>query len=140
MLSDPYFADTPPKSTGREYFHLDWLLQHDALTDAAPADVQATLAELTARGISDALDRWCGEYTELVICGGGRRNQYLMQRLSALCGVPAEPSERWGVDGDSIEAAAFAWLAHQTLQNQPGNAPSVTGAAGPRVLGAVYPG
>ena len=101
--------------------------------------MQATLAELTARGIRDALARWCGAYSQLVICGGGRLNPYLMQRLSALCQVPAEPSERWGIDGDSIEAAAFAWLAYQTLHNKPGNAPSVTGAAGPRVLGALYP-
>ncbi len=140
LLQDPYLSAAPPKSTGREHFHLDWLTSHEALRGLEPVDVQTTLAELTARGISDALERWCGDYTQLVICGGGRANTYLMQRLAALCRVPVEPSERWGVDGDSIEAAAFAWLAYRTLEGQSGNAPSVTGADGPRILGALYPG
>ncbi len=139
MLSDPYFTAEPPKSTGREYFHLDWLRSLPNVEDADPVDVQATLVELTAQCVTDALARWAAGYTDVVVCGGGRLNSHLLARLSDLSAAPVHPSEHFGLDGDSIEATAFAWLAHRHLSGIPGNAPGVTGATGERVLGAIYP-
>jgi len=139
LLEDPYFGREPPKSTGREYFNLAWLTpQLGATVD--PADVQRTLLELTAVSITKALERWGGSPARLIVCGGGRRNPLLMERLGELVGIPVEPTERHGFDGDAIEAATFAWLAQRRLEGLAGNASSVTGAAGDRVLGAVYPG
>ena len=139
MLADPYFTADPPKSTGREHFHLDWLRKLRGIEAADPADVQATLVELTAQCVTDALARWASGYTDLIVCGGGRLNPHLMARLDELSAAPVHPSEHFGLDGDSIEATAFAWLAYRHLTGAVGNAPSVTGAAGERVLGAVYP-
>jgi anhydro-N-acetylmuramic acid kinase len=147
LLADPFFALQPPKSTGREYFNLDWLNRtagtHDLPLDAAQ-DIQATLTQLTATTVIESLKAWGGDIRTLVVCGGGRLNNDLMHRLrlaaAELAQTPdlIEPSEYWGVDGDAIEAAAFAWLAHRRLEHLPGNVPAVTGAAGERVLGAVY--
>ena len=139
MLADPYFAAAPPKSTGREYFHLTWLENFPEHQDREPADVQATLVELTARCITDALTRWAADCTDLVVCGGGRLNSHLMARLDDLADAPVRDSEHFGLDGDSIEATAFAWLAYRHMSGAAGNAPSVTGASGQRVLGAIYP-
>lgn len=141
LLGDAFFAQTGPKSTGREYFNLDWL--DDALSrrdPIAPQNVQATLLELTARSILDALQAACPNVDELFVCGGGARNLALMARLQALLPqalVAATDSQ--GVPADWVEAMAFAWLAHCALAGIPGNRPSVTGASGPRVLGAIYP-
>lgn len=147
LLADPYFALQPPKSTGREYFNLDWLSKtagaHNLPLDAAQ-DIQATLTQLTATTIIESLKVWGGDIRTLVVCGGGRLNNDLVHRLrqaaTRLAPTPdlIEPSEYWGVDGDAIEAAAFAWLAHRRLEHLPGNVPAVTGAAGERVLGAIY--
>ena len=110
----------------------------------ATHDIQATLAQLTATTIIDSLQSWGGELQALIVCGGGRLNDDLMRRLrKASIGLTytpdlVEPSEYWNVDGDAIEAAAFAWLAHRRLENLPGNVPRVTGASGERVLGAIY--
>jgi len=139
LLADPYFALPAPKSTGREYFHLNWLRTHPQLAELRPADVQATLLELTARSVADAIARHAPEHAEVLACGGGVRNTSLMRRLGELlaprqlCGT-----DRYGIDPDFLEATAFAWLARQRLLGQPGNLPAVTGARGPRVLGAVY--
>ena len=137
--ADPYFALAPPKSTGRDLFNPDWLDRHSA--GHAPADVQATLCELTAASIVEAIAGQVGDApVEVFVCGGGVHNATLQVRLAALA-----PQWRWqstaalGVAPDWVEAMAFAWLAHQTLAQAPGNLASVTGAAGPRVLGAVYP-
>ena len=139
LLADPYLQRSPPKSTGREYYNLAWL--EPALPKDIPSEnVQRTLLEFTARSIADAHRRWAGESQSLVVCGGGRCNGLLLERLTALLTVPVLTSEQRGYDGDAIEAAAFAWLAARRLDMLPGNAASVTGAAGDRVLGAVYPG
>jgi anhydro-N-acetylmuramic acid kinase len=142
-LADPYFKAPPPKSTGREYFNLKWLDALQRTAAVAPADVQATLCELTARCTRTALNQWAPNSSQLVVCGGGRHNSELMRRLAepADCGPNPEvrPSEHWQVDGDSIEAALFAWLASRTLNGQAGNEPAVTGASGYRVLGGIYP-
>ena len=141
------FALQPPKSTGREYFNINWLEKtasaHGLQLDAAQ-DIQATLTELTATTVIESLKAWGGGIKTLVVCGGGRLNDDLMHRIRQaavrLTPIPSliEPSEYWGVDGDAIEAATFAWLAHRRLQHLPGNVPAVTGAAGERVLGAIY--
>ncbi len=136
MLQDPYFSTPPPKSTGREYFNTGWLLP--LLQNQAPADVQRTLCELTAQSISGALQRWAPDAAQILVCGGGRLNTFLLQRLQANHAAAVTTTESVGVDGDSLEAAAFAWLAYRTLNTLSGNEPAVTGAEGYRVLGGVY--
>jgi len=139
MLADPWLTLPPPKSTGRDQFHLDWLrvrLGDDAFP---PADVQATLCEFSAATIADALLREQPGTASLLVCGGGVHNGALMARLGArLPGVRVESTAAHGLDPDFVEAAAFAWLAAQTLAGLPGNVPTVTGARGPRVLGSVH--
>ncbi len=140
MLADPFFARSGPKSTGRETFNMDWLQQMLARfpSVAAAEDVQATLLELTARSIHQALP--AEKPAELLVCGGGAHNQQLLQRLQALCPESRVASTRQlGIDPDWVEAMAFAWLARACLERQPGNRPEVTGARGPRILGAIYP-
>lgn len=142
MLNEPFFALAPPKSTGRDLFDAEWLERHLADHPALPAqDVMASLAELTARGVSDALRRHAPQTRELVVCGGGAGNTALLARIAALLGnsVQLRISAELGVAPDQVEALAFAWLAQAFLQRRPGNLPAVTGARGPRVLGALYP-
>ena len=141
LLDEPYFSAPLPKSTGRDLFSLDWLA-HKLLpfADAAPADVQHTLTEFTARTCTDALQPYRHDAKALIVCGGGAFNQHLMARLQA--GAPSlvvSTSSAHGLPPLQVEAAAFAWLARQTMHRQPGNLASVTGAAGPRVLGGIYP-
>jgi len=139
LLDEPWFALAPPKSTGREHFHLDWL-QARLAGDEAAADVQATLLELTAITIADALLAQQPQTDRVLVCGGGVHNARLLRRIGEhLPGVAIESTAQHGLDPDFVEAMGFAWLARQTLLGLPGNLPSVTGAAGPRVLGAVYP-
>jgi anhydro-N-acetylmuramic acid kinase len=139
LLADPYFALPPPKSTGREYFHLDWLATRAPPAILAPADVQATLLELTVRSVTAAVMQHAPEATEVLACGGGVHNERLMQRLGeTLAPRRLDSTTSCGVDPDFLEATAFAWLARQRLLQLPGNLPAVTGARGPRVLGAVY--
>jgi anhydro-N-acetylmuramic acid kinase len=139
LLRDPYFQSPPPKSTGKEHFNLDWLGERHV--GLKPADVQATLAELTAVSIADAQNRWGPVDGDLVVCGGGRRNRDLMLRIAThLPQHRVASCEELGFDGDGIEAAAFAWLAARYIHGEAGNAPEATGAAGPRILGGLYPG
>lgn len=141
LLADPYFKLPPPKSTGREHFNLGWLQKHlDQLkTKIAPVDVQATLVELTATSIIQTI---CSHLTkgEILICGGGAHNASLMARLNTLAQpqFTVDTTLKYGLDPDWVEAAAFAWLAKQTLARKPGNVPSVTGAKQAAVLGGVY--
>jgi anhydro-N-acetylmuramic acid kinase len=139
LLAEPWFALPPPKSTGRDLFHLDWLDARVAASQA-PADVQATLLELTARSVTDALKVYMPEARTLIACGGGALNGALMHRLGALLpGVRVQRSAERGLPVDQVEAAAFAWLAQRFVERLPGNLPAVTGAAGSRLLGALYP-
>ena len=141
LAADPFMQRPPPKSTGKEVYNLDYVLRAMAGFDLAPADVQATLVEFTARSIAGAIGRWGPPTGDVVACGGGRHNGTLMRRLrTCLAEYRLMSCDDLGVDGDALEAAAFAWFAHRTLHRQPGNVPAVTGARGPRVLGAVYPG
>lgn len=138
MLAHEFFASPPPKSAGREQFNQAWL-QEKLEGGESPQDVQATLLELTARGIVDAAKKYCKGYDALYVCGGGVHNETLMQRLATLSGKPVYSTAALGVDPDWMEALAFAWLAKACLEGKPGNLPAVTGAGGPRLLGAIYP-
>jgi anhydro-N-acetylmuramic acid kinase len=139
MLEEPYFAAPPPKSTGRHHFDEAWIEARLAPGEP-PRDVQATLVELSARSIAEAIGRFCPGAARVIACGGGTRNRALMVRLAAqLASAPLETSERHGVEPTHVEALAFAWLARQALEGKAGNLPAVTGARGARVLGAIYP-
>ncbi|MEJ2645863.1 MAG: anhydro-N-acetylmuramic acid kinase [Gammaproteobacteria bacterium] len=143
LLAEPYFAADPPKSTGREQFHLRWVDAALAeLENPRPAiDVQTTLCALTAQTIAAAIERHAPAATRVLICGGGAYNGELMRRLDARLGSrTVETTAAYGVAPEWVEAVAFAWLARQTLAGRPGNLPSVTGARAERVLGAIYRG
>jgi anhydro-N-acetylmuramic acid kinase len=141
LLCDPYFRRPPPKSTGRDLFDAGWLQAHLAGSDTGAQDVLATLAEFTARTATDALREHAPQTQSLIVCGGGAFNHHLMNRLAAL--VPARTrvssTAESGTAPDQVEALAFAWLASAYVARRPGNVPAVTGALGPRVLGALYP-
>jgi len=139
-LQDVYFDLVPPKSTGREYFNLQWLEEKRALSNVSPVDVQATLSVLTALCTIRALQAWAPGTEKIVVCGGGRLNRTLMNNLQQHSSAAVSASEEWNIDGDSIEAGLFAWLAFQRINNLPGNEPLVTGAKDYRILGAIYPG
>lgn len=140
LLDEPWFALPPPKSTGRDQFHLGWV-ESKLSGNEAPADIQATLLALTARTVADALRATLPDAARVIACGGGVHNPALMRALAeALPGVVVESTAAHGIDPDVVEALGFAWLARQTILGRPGNLPGVTGAAGPRVLGAIYSG
>lgn len=158
-LSEPFFALPPPKSTGRDLFHDAWLeawldrCGPQARATARAADVQATLCELTAVSGAAVIAGHHGHGStidEVVVCGGGAFNGLLMRRLQqavhelaaerkASAGPTVVPSDARGLPPGQVEAAAFAWLAWATVNRRAGNVPAVTGASGPRVLGAIYP-
>ncbi|MFA7240387.1 MAG: anhydro-N-acetylmuramic acid kinase [Sulfuricellaceae bacterium] len=139
MLADPYFSAPPPKSTGRDLFNPAWLQQY-LPPSHAPADIQATLLALTARGIADAIRTHCPGTQEIYLCGGGAHNRALVSRLQQLLpNASVDMTDKLGISSDWVEALAFAWLAQQTLEGKPGNLPEVTGARGMRLLGAIHP-
>jgi anhydro-N-acetylmuramic acid kinase len=139
LLADPYFRRPPPKSTGRDRFNLGWLRRYDT-GRLDPEDVQATLAELTARSIGNAVERYCAGAEEVYLCGGGVHNVDLLSRIRrALPGIVVASTDLLGIHPDWVEAAAFAWLAQRALKQEPGSIPRVTGADAERVLGAIYP-
>jgi len=142
LKAQPYFHQSPPKSTGPELFNLNWLdTELSQLTSVLqPEQVQATLLELTAWSIAESIGRLSKtDQPEVYLCGGGALNQQLRHRLEAqLPQCEIGDTGRLGIDPEWVEAAAFAWLARQTLNRQAGNLPSVTGAQSPVILGAVY--
>jgi anhydro-N-acetylmuramic acid kinase len=139
LLDEPWFMLPPPKSTGREQFHLKWV-ERRLEGGESPADVQATLLELSAITIADALRTQQPTTRRVLACGGGVHNPRLLERIGAhLPDATVESTARHGVDPDFVEAMGFAWLARQTLSGLPGNLPSVTGARALRVLGVVHP-
>jgi len=141
LLSEPFFALAPPKSTGRDLFNRAWLDATLRARPVAPQDVQATLAELTARSVCDALERHMPDARFLSVCGGGAFNAHLMARLARLLPLTTvRTTAQVGLPADQVEAVAFAWLARAFDRREAGNRPGVTGAAGPRILGALYPG
>lgn len=139
LMADPWFELPPPKSTGPEYFHLDWVRQHRRAGELPPPDLAATLTSLTANSVAAAVERHAAGAQSLLACGGGVHNPQLMQRLrEALPGIRVEDTSTHGIDPDFMEAMCFAWLAGETLSGRPGNLPSVTGAREAVVLGAVH--
>lgn len=142
LLQEPYFGRKPPKSTGRDLFGEAWM-DGLPLDGIAAADVQATFSQLTAISLAQSVLRDCaasGKPDGVWLCGGGARNSDLVRRIEkALPEIAVGQTDQLGLPGAWIEAMAFAWLARQTLLGEPGNLPRVTGAAGGRVLGAIYP-
>ncbi|SAK52099.1 anhydro-N-acetylmuramic acid kinase [Caballeronia arationis] len=146
LLDEPFFGQLPPKSTGRDLFNPQWLdAKLAAFPSVAPADVQATLVALTAVSIAREIQRHAPDTRTVYVCGGGARNSVLMNAIqlaldeSGVPGVPVMTTEALGVPPQQVEALAFAWLAMRCVAREPGNLAAVTGAAGDRVLGAVYP-
>ncbi len=146
MLSDDYFKKVPPKSTGRDLFNPGWLNHHLTMNDCLnqkPEDVQATLLALTAQSIAQDLKQYASTIQRLLICGGGIKNKQLIAQIKNACSwIPHENIQSTaakGVDPQTVEATAFAWLAWAHQRKQPANLPAVTGAKGLRVLGAHYP-
>jgi anhydro-N-acetylmuramic acid kinase len=144
LLDEPYFRQPPPKSTGRDLFHADWLDAKLAQRpDLAPADVQATLLQLTAVSIAHAIQAETSAQAAqaVYVCGGGAYNGALLRAIAQALGggIPVTSTDTLGVAPNRVEALAFAWLGYRFLRRQPGNLPGVTGAAGPRILGALYP-
>ncbi len=136
-LSDPYFAKAPPKSTGREFFHLAWLERYlQTLPRITPNDVQATLAALTTQSIAQAIP---ADTQSVFICGGGARNTHLLTLLAQqLPHCTVQNTEALGIHADWVESLLFAWLAKQTLAGKPGNCPTATGAKSPVILGGIF--
>ena len=141
LLDAPYFALPAPKSTGRDLFNPAWLAVNLAnFASLAPVDVQTTLAELTAITCASCVRSYGGTDGTLIVCGGGAFNRHLMRRLADLLpGMAVQSSQMHGLAPLQVEAAAFAWLAQQFIQGQAAGLSAVTGARGPRVLGAMYP-
>lgn len=142
LLGEPYLQRPPPKSTGRDLFHAGWLDAQLARSGRAIAavDTQATLLEFTARAAADALTEQLPGTRRLIVCGGGAYNARLLARLAALLpSVQVQTSDELGLPAQQVESVAFAWLAREFVRRRCGNRPEVTGAAGPRLLGCLYP-
>lgn len=142
FLDDPWLTVPPPKSTGKEYFNLQYIRDNIRSTtvQSKPIDVLATLTEFTACTLSRAIKQWCCTSGEVIVCGGGRLNQFLMHRLEHhLSNHAVHLCDDLGINGDAVEAATFGYLAHLFVNKEPGNIPSVTGANRERVLGCWYP-
>ena len=139
LRDDPFFSKSPPKSTGREYFNLKWAEEKfDGFKELDEKDVQTTFCELTATTIISEIEKLSSTATEIIVCGGGRLNKYLISRLEELGDKHVSLSEEYSIDGDYIEAAAFAWLAFNNLNDLSIDWPSVTGASKRRTLGVVF--
>ena len=136
LLMDDYFQLTPPKSTGFEYFNLEWLADH-LDRDMVSADVQSTLCDLTATSIIRSINQYAANTDEIYICGGGAHNKTLMRQLQALTKCPVASTEVLGVHPDWVEAMAFAWLAYRNVKQKTGNLPSVTGTSKKIILGTL---
>jgi anhydro-N-acetylmuramic acid kinase len=146
LLDEPFFEQQPPKSTGRDLFNPVWLdAKLVGFETISPEDVQATLVALTAITVAREIERHASDCRAVYVCGGGARNPVLMQAIqqalgeSGVAGVPVMTTEALGVPPQQVEALAFAWLAMRCVARKPGNVSAVTGAAGERVLGAIYP-
>jgi anhydro-N-acetylmuramic acid kinase len=139
LLNDGYFLAPAPKSTGKEYFSLAWLGQNSAeLSPVPPEDIQASLCQLTATSIAEAIQRFAPNTEQVFVCGGGTHNDFLLELLKGLLACPLDSSAVCGIHPDHVEAMAFAWLARQSLSHLPGNLKAVTGAARAVTLGGIY--
>ena len=141
LLDDPYFARRPPKSTGTQYFSRQWLQQRLVeFKGMAPDVIQATLLALTTRTVTEAVEIHANGCARVLVCGGGARNDALMRQLHEALGRPVDSTAAYGIDPHWMEPIAFAWLARASMLGQPGNLPSVTGAAAARILGTIHRG
>ncbi len=141
LLDEAYFKADPPKSTGKDYFNLQWLESKlsQSKKPIAPNDIQATLLELSIITISDAIKSYAADCDEILVCGGGVHNKFMMRRLRDLqTKAEISSTEKVGLNPDAVEAATFAWLAKRRMENQFGNLISVTGADDQVILGAIY--
>ncbi|QWD85142.1 anhydro-N-acetylmuramic acid kinase [Polynucleobacter asymbioticus] len=145
MMADAFFAKAPPKSTGRDDFHLEWLQKQIGSDNINAEDVQATLLQLTVDSALQALERYAPQTQTFIICGGGARNSALLNLFKSRAEIlftnklEIVTSDALGIDPQLVEGLAFAWLAWAHKEKQPANLPAVTGAKGPRILGACYP-
>ena len=145
MIADAFFAKAPPKSTGRDDFHLEWLQKQVGSDNINAEDVQATLLQLTVDSALQALERYAPQTQTLIICGGGARNSALLNLFKSRAEILFKntleivTSDALGIDPQLVEGLAFAWLAWAHKEKRPANLPAVTGAKGPRILGACYP-
>ncbi len=141
LTQDPYFKLAPPKSTGKEYFSPAWLNDKLNTADYGKAeDIQATLCQLTAQTITDAIKQYAPNTEHTLICGGGVHNDYLVELIQNNLNHPVKSTGDFGIHPNHVEAMAFAWLARQSMNNLPGNLTAVTGANTPVILGGIYPG
>jgi anhydro-N-acetylmuramic acid kinase len=138
LKEDPYFQADPAKSTGKEYFSLDWIYQNIRFTDYRAEDIQASLCYLTAITITDAIKKYAPATEHVLICGGGIHNEYLLELIEENLPCPVSSTEFFGIHPDHVEAIAFAWLAKQTLNHLTGNLKEVTGASRNVILGGIY--
>jgi anhydro-N-acetylmuramic acid kinase len=145
MMADAFFAKAPPKSTGRDDFHLEWLQKHIGSENIHSEDVQATLLQLTVDSSLQAVLRYAPQTQILIVCGGGARNTALLDAFKTKAkevfnnSLDIMTSDALGIDPQLVEGLAFAWLAWAHKEKRPANLPAVTGAKGPRILGAYYP-
>ena len=137
FLDDEYFKQTPPKSTGREYFNETWIANNLPLFQTIKdEDIQRTLLELTVQTIANDVKN--NDTKLLIVCGGGVKNSFLMQRLRELCDIEVKSSDSLGISSDFMEAMAFAWFAKMRVHNQEVDLKSVTGAKKNSILGGIY--
>ncbi len=145
MLADSFFSKVPPKSTGRDDFHLEWLQKQVGSDNINAEDIQATLLQLTVDSTLQALARYAPQTQKLIVCGGGAKNNALMNLLKIKAqeilkqSLQITTSDSARIDPQLVEGLAFAWLAWAHKEKRPANLPAVTGAKGPRILGACYP-
>ena len=141
LLTDSYFSSKIPKSTGREYFNLSWLDANLKKLNKkiSNEDIQATLMELSATTIADAVMKYASKFSEVIICGGGVKNASLIKTIEKLLkDFKITTTSDYGLSPDCIEAVTFAWLAKTRMENQPSNIPTVTGATQKAILGGIY--
>jgi anhydro-N-acetylmuramic acid kinase len=141
LLKDPYFSQTAPKSTGREYFNSAWLqrnLDTFSTKNYRTEDVLITLVHLTAYTIANAIKTYADPSAKIYIYGGGAHNNTLLEELSILLGKEVQTTNVLGIDPDWVEPVLFAWLARQRIIEQPINLMEITGSSHPVILGALY--
>jgi len=132
-----FFKKSPPKSTGRELFNINWLNKF-SIKKYSPGDVQRTLLELTAASINNAIKSFCSGIDEIYVCGGGSQNKFLIERLKSITGIDINNTDKLSIPTQQVEAIAFAWLADKCLKKEKNNSPTITGSKGPRILGVIH--
>ena len=134
---EQFFKRSPPKSTGRELFNINWLNKFN-VKKYSPEDIQRTLLELTASSINNAIKSFCSNIDEIYICGGGSQNKFLIERLKSITSININNTDKLNIPSQQVEAIAFAWLANKCLKKEQNNSPMATGSKGPRILGVIH--